>query len=422
MSSAPPADFPADFRFGAATAAHQVEGDNVHSDWWEAEQAGRLPHRSGAACRHHALYAEDFDRAAALGHDAHRLSVEWARIEPRPGRIDRAALDHYRRVMTALRERGLEPFVTLQHFTLPAWFAREGGWLAADAPARFTRYAAVVAEALGDRVTFWLTVNEPTVYAKRAYAVGDWPPFRHGRFGEARRVVAAMLEAHRRAAAELHRLCPGARVGIAHSAPFVTPRTPATLLDRLVARLRDLVLNTLPVRSARPGLDWLGLNYYARQLVHWRPRGTAWLFGTDWTGPDGRGPRRFSDLGWEICPAGLGAVLRRYAALGLPLYVTENGLATRDEALRVRFLLDHLQEVARARADGVDVRGYFWWSLLDNYEWAEGFAPRFGLYETDYRDSTRRPRPVAEVYREICLTRSLAAGERRATALAGTEA
>lgn len=412
MSTGGP-DFPEHFLFGAATSAHQVEGDNRHSDWWEAETAGRLPHRSGAACRHFELFAQDFDLAADLGHGAHRFSVEWARIEPEPGRIDADALDHYRRVVAALRARGLEPFLTLQHFTLPAWFARAGGWLGPDAVRHFTRYVEVVAEALGAQVTYWITVNEPTVWTKWAFVKGAWPPFYCGRWDLAARALAAMLAAHRAAHGVLHRRLPHARVGLAHSAPHVMPRTPATVLDRAVARLRDLLLNRLPVAGAARGgaLDWLGLNYYTRALVSWRPHGTALLLGADWPGEDPGGPRRFSDMGWEIWPRGLELVLRRFARLGVPLVVTENGLATRDEALRVRFLLDHLAALRRALEAGVQVRGYFWWSLLDNYEWAEGFAPRFGLFETDYATYARRPRPIAAVYGEICRSRSLAAGE-----------
>ncbi|GBD42237.1 Beta-glucosidase [bacterium HR39] len=206
----------------------------------------------------------------------------------------------------------------------------------------------------------------------------------------------------------LHRRLGDVRVGFAHSAPFVAPREPATPLDRMAARLRDLVLNDLPVRGARP-FDFLGLNYYARSLVHWRPKGSAALFGTDWLADDQGAPRRFSDMGWEIFPEGLLLVLRKFARLGVPLVVSENGLATRDEEARTRFLLDHLAALARALREGIDVRGYFWWSLMDNFEWALGRGPRFGLCETDYATLERRPRPIASVYREICLTGRLPA-------------
>jgi len=398
-----PRDFPEGFFFGAATAAHQVEGGNVHSDWWRAEAEGRLPERSGEACGHFERFREDFDLARRLGHNAHRFSVEWSRIEPEPGRFDEAALAHYVEVVEALRERGLEPFLTLHHFTNPAWFAEAGGWCAPEAPQRFSRYVEAVAEALGGRVFWWFTVNEPTVWVKHAFVTGDWPPFLRGRWDLARRAIRGMMEGHRRAYAVLHRRLGEVRVGFAHSAPFVAPREPATLLDRLAAGLRDLVLNVLPVRGARP-FDFLGLNYYARSLVHWRPRGSAALFGVDWLADDQSRPRRFSDMGWEIFPEGLEAVLVRLARLGVPLVVSENGLSTTDEAARTRYLLDHLAALGRALRRGVDVRGYFWWSLMDNYEWALGRRARFGLYETDYATLERRPRPIARVYREVCLT------------------
>jgi len=401
--------FPEGFLFGAATSAHQVEGFNRHSDWWQAEEAGRLPFRSGAACRHFELYPHDFDLARTFGHNAHRLSVEWSRIEPAPGRFDEAALRHYHTVVQALRARGLEPVVTLQHFTLPHWAAADGGWLGGEQHIhRFLRYVERVVEALAPEVRLWLTVNEPTVYAKRAYVAGDWPPFRRRNWAAAARVVAAMMRAHRRAYTLIHRHRPDALVGFAHSAPYVMPRNPGSLRDRRAALGRDLLLNRLPLALAgRRFLDLLGINYYTRALVHGRARGLARLWGADWPGEDGEGPRRYSDLGWEIYPRGLGRLLRRFAALGVPLLVSENGLATRDEELRVRFLLDHLGEVAAALRAGVPVIGYLWWSLMDNYEWAEGFAPRFGLFAVDYATQARSPRPAAHVFARICRTRRL---------------
>jgi len=400
-------DFPETFLFGAATAAHQVEGDNRHNDWWRAERQGRLPHSSGAACRHFELYEQDFDLARGFAHNAHRLSIEWSRIEPREGRVDPAALDHYRRVLEALRGRGIEPVLTLHHFTHPCWFADAGAWTRPDNLRAFARYVETVAEALGDLVGWWVTVNEPTVLAKHAHVTGDWPPFGRGDWKAARRTVLGMSRAHRTAYDILHRRLGDVRVGFAHSAPWVMARRPATLLDRFAALSRDLALNRLPVRLAAGPLDFLGVNYYTRALVHWRPRGTARLFGEDWPGPDGEEPRRFSEMGWEVWPQGLELQLRRFSALGVPLLVSENGLATGDEEARSRFLLDHLRAVARALRAGVQVCGYLWWSLLDNFEWAEGFRPRFGLFATDYVSFARTARPAAELFAEIARSRRL---------------
>jgi beta-glucosidase len=172
--------FPVGFLWGAASASHQVEGGNRWNDWWELEESGRLPHRSGDACRHYELYESDFDLARSLGHNAHRMSLEWSRIEPTDGQWNEAALEHYRRVIAAARARGIEPCVTLHHFTSPAWFAREGGWERGDSVARFARYVEYVAARVGRDVRYWLTINEPTVLVKRAYLGGSWPPCRPG--------------------------------------------------------------------------------------------------------------------------------------------------------------------------------------------------------------------------------------------------
>jgi beta-glucosidase len=403
--------FPPGFLWGAATSAHQVEGDNRASDWWASEQAGEVPFKSGDACRHYLLFEQDFDLAKAWGHNAHRFSIEWSRLEPRRGEWDLAALDHYREVIDALRTRGIEPVVTLHHFTNPAWFAAAGGWSARRNVAHFARYVDFVAGHLGNQVRWWLTINEPTVYAKNALVAGSWPPRRRGDWAAAWRVLRNMGRAHRLAYDILHRHRPDARVGFAHSAPLVAPRQPPRPVDRMAASLRDLFLNRVPLRlmtgwSGR-WCDFLGLNYYCRTLVSWRPRGTAALFGADWLEDDQGAPRAFSDLGWEIFPDGLRQQLARFARYGVPVLVTENGLATTDEQLRLEFLRSHLRSLADAVAAGVPVAGYLYWSLMDNFEWSAGTAPRFGLAATDFATQERSPRPAARYFAEVCKANAL---------------
>jgi beta-glucosidase len=405
--------FPDGFLWGAATAGHQVEGGNVASDWWAFEQSGQVPFHSGEACRHRELYAQDFDLARALGHNAHRFSVEWARIEPRPGRYDEDALDHYAAVVAALRRRGLEPVVTLHHFVAPAWFTAREGWLAADGPERFAAYVQRVVDRLAPDVRWWLTVNEPTVWAKHAYVTGDWPPCVRGDWGRSLRGLRAMARGHRLAYRIIHGRRPDAMVGLAHSAPYVVPSNPARALDRWAARARDLGLNRLLFaligRPAERWLDFIGINYYNRTVVRWAPRGRAVLLGEDDDRPRDGEARRFSDMGWEIWPEGLAGTLRAFAAYRRPLLVTENGIATADEALRVDYLVAHLRAVAQAIREGVPVLGYLHWSLIDNFEWALGFAPRFGLCAVDFATQARTPRRVAAVYAEICRTGRLPA-------------
>jgi beta-glucosidase len=403
--------FPPGFMWGAATAAHQVEGDNRANDWWALEQAGELPFKSGDACRHYLLFEQDFDLAKGWGHNAHRFSIEWSRIEPRQGAWDLAAIEHYREVIAALRRRGMEPVVTLHHFTNPAWFAEAGGWLVRRNVAHFARYAEFVAGQLGNEVRWWLTINEPTVYAKNALVAGNWPPCRRGDWAAAWRAMRNMGRAHRLAYDVLHRHRPDALVGFAHSGPLVMPRQPARTVDRMASFLRDLCLNRVPVRlmagALGKRLDFIGLNYYCRTLVQWQARGTAALFGADWLEDDQGEPRAFSDIGWEIYPAGLKRQLARFARYGVPVLVTENGLATTDEDLRLTFLRDHLRSLAEAVRDGVPVAGYLYWSLMDNFEWTSGTAPRFGLAATDFTTQKRTPRPAAAYFAEVCKTNVL---------------
>jgi beta-glucosidase len=403
--------FPDGFLWGAATSSHQVEGDNRWNDWWQYEQAGLLPYRSGEACRHYERYGQDFEMARALGHNAHRFSIEWSRIEPHPGRWDHGALQHYLDVVGALRARGIEPVVTLHHFTNPAWLAELGGWPRRDTVARFADYAERVAERLAGEVRYWISINEPTVYAKYAFLNGTWPPGVRRSWRQALAVMRNMARAHVAVHTILHRRREDAMVGFAHSAPLIMACNPQRPFDRAVALMRDLALNRLPFlllgRSPQRCLDFIGINYYSRTVVRWAPRGQALLFGEDCVADHHDAPRRFSDLGWEIYPRGLRLTLERFAAYGVPLMVTENGIATDDEELRSWFLLRHLEALGDALASGVPVLGYLYWSLIDNFEWAEGTGPHFGLAAVDFTTQERRVRPSAERYAAVCATNQL---------------
>jgi beta-glucosidase len=396
-----PAVTPPGFLRGAATSAHQVEGDNLNSDWWEYEEQGRVPHRSGDACRHYELFERDFDMARSLGQNAHRCSIEWARIEPVEGRWDEDALAHYRDVVAALAARGLEPVVTLHHFTNPAWFLRRGGWTRRDSVALFSRYVDRVAAALGPSVTWWLTINEPTVYAMEGYVLGEWPPCRAGAWLAAVAVIRNLARAHTAAYRILHRHRPDARVSFAHSAPVIEPCRRDRLADRLAAAIRDAMLNRAFFRliGARPGagpgmnLDFVGLNYYTRNVVRSAGLGLGAIVGRACHEPHHGNDGPVSTMGWEVYPAGLLATLRRFSRYGLPLLITENGIATDDEDLRREYLVHHLAGVAQALDEGIPVAGYLYWSLMDNFEWAHGFAPHFGLAAVDRVTGERTLRP-----------------------------
>jgi beta-glucosidase len=406
--------FPAGFLWGASTASHQVEGDNRWNDWWPLEAQGRLPHRSGAACNQYELYETDFDLAQSWNHNAHRLSIEWSRIEPEEGQWNQAAVEHYRRVFDALRARNLEPIVTLHHFTNPAWFAAAGGWVNRRSVERFARYARFVAHQFGSQVRYWLTVNEPTVYAKHAYVIGDWPPCIKGAYLKSARAMINLFRAHAVAYEALHAVRADAMVGFAHSAPFVVPCDPGRWLDRAAARLRDFALNESQFLLLKvfggAGHDFIGLNYYARQVVRWESSGRAALFGAECREDHHGERRRFSALGWEVHAQGLRGVLLKYSGRGVPVIVTENGIATGDENERTEYLRTHLAELGAAVEAGADVLGYFYWSLIDNFEWAEGFGPRFGLAAVDFSTQVRSPRPAAALLAAFCAEARQAGG------------
>jgi beta-glucosidase len=423
--------FPPDFRFGVATAAHQVEGDNDNSDWWDFEQLpGRVidGSRSGRACEHLRRFRDDLALVRDLHNDAYRFSVEWARVEPEPGRFDPAALAHYREVVEACRSLGLEPLVTLYHFTLPRWFAARGGWLAPGAVADFRRYARAVAGALGPLVRLWVTVNEPMVYLYQGYLRGVWPPARRS-LPEAVRAGRALARAHVEAYRVLHE-SPGYRgeapqVGLAQHLRVFDPARRGHRPDALAAAAQEAVFNWgfldsldrgrfYPPLGAgdavpgwRPSLDYVGVNYYTRDRIRFAPARPGALFGL----PERPAGAWLNDLGWEVHPAGLGRLLREtYRRYGRPLWVTENGIADATDAGRPAFIAAHLAEVARVLAEGVPVRGYCHWSLYDNFEWAEGFAARFGLYAVDFRTQRRALRQGGRVYAGIVRTRAVQAG------------
>ena len=423
--------FPESFLFGTATAATQVEGGCTTSDWYAfAQQPGRVAHgdRPDVACDTWRRWDEDVALQRSLGFGAHRMSIEWARIEPRKGEIDHSVLDRYRSMVGSLRDARIEPMVTLHHFTLPAWLAREGGVLAPTFVECLARFARVAVGALGDLCRFWITINEPNVLAAQAYLLGVWPPAASSPVA-AVRAHHRLLEAHVSAYRVLKEVRGDAiQVGVAHHLRVAEPERPESAADRVASRAFARVFNDafaqatcdgtmygpldaivcgdrgFRVADARGTQDFFGINYYSRDLVRFALDRPAELFLARRV-PTGA---EVSDLGWEIYPAGLGTLVRRWARQsGLPVYVTENGIADASDSKRPAFIVRHLAEVLRALADGVDVRGYFHWSLLDNFEWAEGYAPRFGLIEVDYRTQARRVRASGVLYARIARERTV---------------
>jgi beta-glucosidase len=391
----PAVSFPDGFLWGAATAAHQVEGGNVNNDWWafEHDPASGARESSGDGIDHFHRYAEDFALLASLGHNCHRFSLEWSRIEPAPGEFSRSAVAHYRRVLTTLADCKLTGFVTLHHFTLPRWFAAQGGWLAPGAVAVFERYCRRVVADLGDLMPFVCTINEPQMVALHGYLEGYHPP---GVTNAVlwRRAGRVLLDAHHAAVRAVRKGSSSARAGLAVQLPLLVPARddPAcqAFCDHLQAEIVDLHLDGLASTDAG---DWLGVQYYRKQ---WVDPASPWLFAE----PPADVAR--TQMGWAVHPDGLRQMLHRAAEAGLPLYVTENGIATEDDTERVAYLESHLAAAAQARREGVDVRGYIHWSAFDNFEWAEGYRPKFGLIAIDHDDDFARiPKPSANAFARV---------------------
>jgi len=409
--------FPPDFKWGVATASHQVEGYNTNNQWWAWEhQPGRIAegHTSGQACDWWLNAEADFDRAAAMGLTTLRLSIEWSRVEVAPGQIDMAALDRYREMLQGLRDRGIEPMVTLHHFSDPLWLAEKGGWTNPDVVPYFSRYVDQVVQALGDLVTLWCTINEPNVYATMGYLLGEFPPGTQN-MRAAAIVLRNMLKAHGAAYRTIHQRRDDAQVGIAHNIRFFDPADPKRIRDRAAAWLHDLWFNrtTLtavwygwwlpplgfgPALGVRRTLDWVGLNYYTRDLVAFDRKGGN--IGLARTLHDEAAEPLDGEYG-ELYPKGLSRALQQLARLGLPIHITENGIPDADDDQRPRALLLHLHQLWRTIQYNVQVKSYYHWTLVDNFEWAEGWTLPFGLIELDPQTQTRTPRPSSDLYAAI---------------------
>lgn len=409
--------FPPDLKWGVATASHQVEGNNENNQWWAWEQQeGHIKqgHRSGEACDWWENAEADFDRAAEMGLNAMRLSIEWSRVEPEPGRFDSDALDRYREMLQGLLDRGMDPMVTLHHFSNPLWLERQGGWENMGAIAYFNRYVERVVKALGEKVTLWCTINEPNVYTVMGYLRGVFPPGKQD-FKATRVVFRNLLKAHGAAYRTIHRLRPDARVGLAHNLRIFDPANPNAPLDRLIAGIQDRgfnrsVINAVwrgfwtfplgfgPAWKLRRTLDWIGLNYYTRDLITFDSGARDELFGRAVHADDAE----MLDGGYgELYPEGLYRALKRLARLDIPIYITENGIPDSDDDQRPRALLLHLHQIWRALQGNLPIRGYYHWTLVDNFEWAEGWTLRFGLIEMDPETSKRKRRPSADLYGSI---------------------
>jgi beta-glucosidase len=419
-------EFPDGFLWGSAGAAHQTEGDNSNCDWWEHELAEDSPaaEPSGKACDSYNRFEEDWRLVADSGQNSVRFSVEWARIEPSPGKFSAREIDHYREVIGTAKDLGLTTSVTLHHFTSPLWLTREGGWERAESVEAFERYARLCGDAFGDLLDYVCTINEPQIVAVVGHLLGYFPP-RKTAMEAAQKVTINLIKAHAAAVQGLRDTCE-AKVGIALS---INDYVPADDSEQAKS-FRDFTHYSMAgvyYRALREGLitglmgpdekvpeiagtdDYLGIQYYTKWVAD--PAMVPQSTSDSGSGSIRRGAEpddRVTQMGWVWHPEGLGLVLDEAAEVGIPMIVTENGIATEDDEERIEYVGLHLAEVHKAiRERGCDVRGYYYWSYLDNFEWNEGYRPKFGLIECDRETLERRPKPSLKWYGSIASSNSV---------------
>ncbi|MFX1273367.1 MAG: glycoside hydrolase family 1 protein [Promethearchaeota archaeon] len=413
--------FPKGFRWGSAASAHQTEGGNYNS-WSEWEKIpGTIKDGSNAdiACDHYNRYETDFGLAKELGHQVHRFSIEWSRIEPKQGKWNKREIEHYRSAIKALIDRGIQPMMTLHHFANPIWFRDIDAWLNPESPEMFGQYAREAAEAFSDLNIIWNTINEPMVVVALGHLYGEFPPGISD-FGKALDAAKHLLMAHGQAATqirevydELGRKQP--QIAPVVSTTYFMPADPtndddvemATYFDNLYnqiwirgvvnSQIEELDGSTTNYKPLENSADFIGVNYYSRMVVSSEVDILAGEMP-----PKDPNLERCEGLDWEVYPEGYYHILKSYwERYSKPIFLTENGIGTLDDSLRRRYLISHLQQVHRAIQDGVDIRGYLVWSLTDNFEWAHGYESHFGLIEVDYKNQERIPRESAYMFREI---------------------
>ena len=415
-----PLEFSKGFLWGVSTAAHQVEG-NSQNQWSDWEAAGHI--RSGDACGSACDWwnnaERDFDLTRNMGLNAMRFSVDWSRIEPHEGEWDLAALRRYRQMLDGLVDRGICPMICLHHFTHPRWFEQKGAFLSPDGPELFERFTRRVVGALGEHCNRWLTFNEPNVYSAMGYVLGEFPPGRSGDIAASIEVVSAMARSHLRAYRAIHELQPHAEVGWAHHYVALEPvrrgpdRWIASLVNELFNEsfLRLMQYGKLPfplsmldgkAGDVKGSCDFVGLNVYSRFHVAFDLRHAAQAFARLFVPPHvPQGDSAWERPYGEAYPLALRRAVERAKGLDKPVYILENGVPDAQDRIRPWLIVNAVQELHQLIAEGHDLRGYFHWTLTDNFEWTEGWHLRFGLVALDTATQERTMRNSGRLYSEI---------------------
>ena len=395
--------FPEGFHWGTATAAHQVEGHQANN--WTVHEAAKGLEASGAACDHWNRWKDDFQLLSDLGMTSYRFSIEWSRLEPTEGAWDEAALAVYSEMVDDLVGRGIRPVVTLHHFTHPDWWEAKGGFADRSNVPAFVAYCERVVDALADRVKTWVTVNEPTVFSTMGYTLGMFPPGRRS-IPTTLRVMRNLLFAHGTVYMALKPKHPELQFGVAKNVTLFDPRTAGAPS-----------IGRWPVSWSGCGTGLAERHSEREDVLQRRPEAKAsWILSastttrTCWSVPLGlpaqdeipqRRQEVATEFGYPMYAEGLARALDFLKPLGVPIEITENGVADAEDTLRAEHLRRHLWVLSNALRDGHDVRSYHHWSLLDNFEWAEGYSMRFGLHHVDFETQERTLRPSGEAYRQI---------------------
>ena len=397
--------FPKGFLWGTSTSAYQIEG-GIKNDWSEWEKIARRLNslkKKGKdideficdkGCDSYNRYKEDVALAADLNTNAIRFGLEWARIQPEKDSWNIEALNHYRKLMEEAKAKNLKVVLTIWHWTNPLWLAEEGGWTSKDVVDCFAKYVDVVIKELGSYVDYWVVLNEPMVHISNGYLTAKFPPHKRNPF-KAKKVFKNLVEAHKKAYELIHHHFPRAQVSITQLTNDFEPARKWFLPEIIIAKIARHYWNDKFLDKIKNHLDYIGLDYYFHDRMVWYP-------------PFKRNKNKMvTDMGWEIYPEGIYHVLKYLSKFKKPIFILENGLADKEDKYRAEFIKSHLSYVHKAIEEGVDVRGYFYWSLLDNFEWGHGYGPKFGLYEVNRKTFARTKRPSALVYADICKNNKL---------------
>ncbi len=379
--------FPKGFFWGAASASYQVEGGIYNTDWaYEAKTSKRVP-VADSGPDHFNRFKEDFDIVKSLGHNSHRFSLEWARIEPEEGEFSIEAIRHYEHVFRALKERNIEPFVTLWHFTIPEWLYKKGGVENKDFSKYFERYAKYVMENLSEHCSHWVTINEPIVFLSNGWSRGNWPPFKKGNVFKTIQVFNHLVDAHIRAYKTMKQIDIASEVGIVKdNIYFHSNWNP---INKIIAGVSRYFWNFTFLNNICNHVDTIGLNYYFHKK-----------YG------DNKQYKK-NDMGWDIFPEGIYHTLMELKRYNKPLFVSEAGIADANDIYRGQYIKDLVFWTHKAISDGALIKGFMHWSLTDNFEWAKGYDHKFGLVEIDYNTKERKIRDSAFIYKEICINNEL---------------